>query len=87
MNFWHSFTTTGGKLKVPLGRWSNKTHRKWKWYYNKGRDKLYHINGRTVELYTHKAGWRTRSMTSYKLAKTETAPSKMSMGVPTSVMA
>jgi hypothetical protein len=26
MNFWHSFTTTGGKLKVPPGRWSNKNH-------------------------------------------------------------
>ncbi len=28
MNFWHSFTATGEKLKVPLGRWSNKTHQK-----------------------------------------------------------
>ena len=78
---------TGGKLKVPLGRWSNKTHWKWKWYYKKGKDELYHINSGTVELYTHKTGWRTQSMTSYKLAKTETTPSKMPIGVPTSVVA
>jgi hypothetical protein len=44
INFWHSFATTGGKVKVPLGRWSNKTHQKWKWYYNKGKEKLYHID-------------------------------------------
>jgi hypothetical protein len=77
---------TGGKLKVPLGRWSNKTHWKWKWYYNKGKDELYHIDGGTEELYTHKTGWQTWSITSYKLAKMETAPSKMPTGVPTSVV-
>jgi hypothetical protein len=32
-NFWHSFTTTGGKLKVPLGNWLRPTYRIWKWYY------------------------------------------------------
>jgi hypothetical protein len=26
-DFWHSFTTTGDKLKVPLGNWTNPTHR------------------------------------------------------------
>ncbi len=40
MNFWHSFTMTGGRPKVPLGRWSNKTHQKWKCYYNQGKDEL-----------------------------------------------
>jgi hypothetical protein len=45
------------------------------------------MDGGTVELYTHKIGWRTRSMTSYKLAKTEIAPLKMPIGVPTSVVA
>ncbi len=31
-NFWHNYATTGGKLKVPLGRWTHPTHRKWLWY-------------------------------------------------------
>jgi hypothetical protein len=31
-NFWHSFTTTGGKLKVPLGNWLQPNHHIWKWY-------------------------------------------------------
>ncbi len=37
---WHRFTTTGGKLKTPMGGWTNPTHRIWNWYYNKERDKL-----------------------------------------------
>jgi hypothetical protein len=31
-NFWHNYATTGGKLKVLLGRWTHPTHRKWLWY-------------------------------------------------------
>jgi hypothetical protein len=31
-NFWHNYTSTRGKLKVPLGRWTHPTHRKWLWY-------------------------------------------------------
>jgi hypothetical protein len=27
MNFWHAFTTTGGKLKVLFGEWANPTHK------------------------------------------------------------
>ncbi len=26
IDFWHSYTTTGGKLKTPLGNWKNATH-------------------------------------------------------------
>ena len=29
-DFWHSFTTTGDKLKVPLGNWISPTHHIWK---------------------------------------------------------
>ncbi len=29
VNFWHGFTTTGGKLKMLLGGWTNPTHRIW----------------------------------------------------------
>jgi hypothetical protein len=28
-NFWHSFTSTGDKLKVPLGNWIHPTHCIW----------------------------------------------------------
>jgi hypothetical protein len=38
IDFWHSYTTTGGKLKVPLGKWSNPTHRVWQWFYKKEED-------------------------------------------------
>jgi hypothetical protein len=49
MNFWHEYTTTGGKLKTPLGGWINPTHRIWHWYYNKERDELYHISRTTIK--------------------------------------
>ncbi len=26
IDFWHGYTTTGGKLKMPLGNWNNATH-------------------------------------------------------------
>jgi hypothetical protein len=29
--FWHNYATMGGKLKVPLGRWTHPAHRKWLW--------------------------------------------------------
>ncbi len=28
-NFWHHFTYTGDKLKVPLGTWTHKSHCIW----------------------------------------------------------
>jgi hypothetical protein len=28
-NFWYNYATTGEKLRVPLGRWTHPTHRKW----------------------------------------------------------
>jgi hypothetical protein len=31
INFWHAFTNTVGKLKTPLGRWTNSTHQIWIW--------------------------------------------------------
>jgi hypothetical protein len=32
IDFWHGYTTTGGKLKMPLGNWNNATHQVWQWY-------------------------------------------------------
>ena len=39
-DFWHIFTTTGNKLKVPLGNWINPTYRIWKWYFRVASDDL-----------------------------------------------
>jgi hypothetical protein len=42
-DFWHHFTTTGDKLKVPLGHWISPTHRIWKWYYRADTDDLQRV--------------------------------------------
>ena len=42
-NFWHHFTSTGDKLKVPLGNWTHKSHHIWKWYYRVQDDNLQRI--------------------------------------------
>jgi hypothetical protein len=34
IDFWHSYTNTGGKLKTPLGNWKDSTHQVWQWYYH-----------------------------------------------------
>jgi hypothetical protein len=49
MNFWHAFTTTGGKLKALLGKWTNPTHHIWTWYYRQEGNELNHINGDTFK--------------------------------------
>ncbi len=73
---------------MPLGSWSNKTHQKWRWYYNKGKDELYPIDSNTIDYYDCETGWcKTRSTKNYKLAKTETSPLNSPTGVPTSVVA
>ncbi len=48
LDFWHSFTTTGDKLKVPLGNWINPTHRIWKWYYRADSNNLQWVEGKTM---------------------------------------
>jgi hypothetical protein len=87
VDFWHGFTTTGGKLKMPLGGWTNSTHRIWNWYYNKERDKLYHINGTTIKYFKRKLGWwRTCSTTTYQKTHEETSVQNFPTGIPTSVV-
>ena len=44
INFWHQFTSTGDTLKVPLGNWTHKSHRIWKWYYRPQDDDLQRID-------------------------------------------
>ena len=68
-NFWHNFTTTGNKLKVPLGNWINPTHRIWEWYYREDADDLQRIKGNTLFHYKPAAGLRfTRSTWTYHMS-------------------
>ncbi len=50
-NFWHSFTLTGDKLKVPLGNWIHLTHCIWKWYYRAHDEDLQRLNNGTLYHY------------------------------------
>jgi hypothetical protein len=55
-NFWHSFTSTGDKLKVPLGNWIHPTHHVWKWYYRVQDDDLQRLNDSTLYHYRLQMG-------------------------------
>ncbi len=55
-NFWHSFTSTGDKLKVPLGNWIHPTHRIWKWYYRVQDDDLQRLDDGTLYHYRLQMG-------------------------------
>ncbi len=67
IDFWHRYTTTGGKLKMPLGNWNNATHRVWQWYYKKEDNNLQQIVGGRVAYYKPARGFRlTRSTTTFQ---------------------
>ena len=71
-DFWHAYTTTGDKLKVPLGNWNNSTHRIWKWYYRKSDDDLQQVEDDTLFHYKPSVGLRfTRSAGTYFMAYSE----------------
>jgi hypothetical protein len=71
-NFWHSFTTTGDKLEVPLGNWINHTHQIWKWYYRVAIDDLQQVEATTLFHYKPAAGLRfTRSTQTYVMSHEE----------------
>jgi hypothetical protein len=57
-DFWHSFTTTGDKLKAPLGNWINPTHCIWKWFYREDSDDLLRVEGTTMFHYKPGTGFR-----------------------------
>jgi hypothetical protein len=86
INFWCEYTTTGGTLKTPLGGWINPTHRIWHCYYNKGRDKLYHISGTTIKSLKQALGWQCTSLTTtYQITHVESSAQIFPTGIPTSV--
>jgi hypothetical protein len=87
VNFWHKYTTTGGKLKSHLGGWINPTHRIWQWYYNKNREVLYHVEGTMSKVFSRATGWRhTRSTTTFKLKQTSSTATKHFKAEPMSVV-
>ena len=57
-DFWHHFTSTGDKLKVPLGYWISPTHRIWKWYYRADTDELQCVEGSTISYYKPFSGFQ-----------------------------
>ena len=82
-DFWHSFTTTGDKLKVPLGNWINPTHRIWKWYYREDSDDLLRVEGKTMFHYKPTAGFcLTRSNRTYHMTYEEPLSPAMDHGLP-----
>ena len=86
-DFWHNFTTTGGKLKVPLlGNWLQPTHLIWKWYHRPDNDKLQRIEGDTVFTYNVSCGLHlTRATKRYKLVSNKPIATRFIKGEPTSV--
>jgi hypothetical protein len=63
------------------------THRIWNWYYNKEKDKLYHINGTTIKYFKCKLGWQhTCSTSTYQKTHKETSAPKIYTGIPASVV-
>jgi hypothetical protein len=67
-DFWHNFTTTGGKLNVPLGKWVKTTHQIWRRYYREQEEDLQQIeDGKTYHFKLTSFSHRTRSMSKYQL--------------------
>jgi hypothetical protein len=82
-DFWHIFTTTGNKLKVPLGNWINPTYRIWKWYFRVASDDLLCVEGNTLFHYKPAAGLRfTRSTRTYHMSHEEPLLPKMDHVLP-----
>jgi hypothetical protein len=68
IDFWHSYTSTGGKLKTPLGNWKDSTHQVWQWYYHEADSDLRQIvGGRVVHFKPVRQSFRlTRSTVTYQ---------------------
>jgi hypothetical protein len=72
---------------MPMGGWTNSTHRIWNWYYNNKRDELYHINGTTNKYFNRKFGWRCTCLTTtYQKTHEEISAQNFPTGIPNSVV-
>ncbi len=88
VNLWHSHTTTGGRLMMPLGNWRNITHRVWQWYYTKEDNNLQKNERRRVAHFNPARGfWLTRSTITYQRVWDKQHNSQPPLGCPTSVRA
>jgi hypothetical protein len=84
-NLWHDYTTTGDKLRVPLGRWTHPTHRKWLWYTSTP-DDLHRVEDRFVYHYLPSQSIRhTHLRLAYVLTRKEQLRGNHVMGQPVSV--
>jgi hypothetical protein len=83
--FWHHYTTTGGKLRVPLGQWIHPTHRKWTWF-SSSINELQQVKDGIVYHYlpVQSMQW-TRSGMAYALAQNEPLATNYVHGHPVSV--
>ena len=85
-NFWHQFTSTEDKLKVPLGTWTHKSHCIWEWYYRAQGNNLQRIERETVYHYNLVMGHRrTRTMWLYQLAWEEVLSPATQIELPNSI--
>jgi hypothetical protein len=84
-DFWHSFTSTRDKLKVPLGNWINPTHRIWNWHYRTDSDDLQRVEGKTMFHYKPASGFCfTRSTLTYHMTHEEPISPATARGLPIS---
>ena len=84
--FWHSYTATGNKLHVPLGRWHNPTHRIWKWFYREDTDELLRLEDSSIFHYKPATGLRfTRTTRMYIMSHETDSFQGKTRGSPISV--
>jgi hypothetical protein len=85
-DFWHSFATTGDRLKVPLENWTNPTHCIWKWYYREGTNDIQRVEGDTMFFYKPASGFRftQATRTYHAIHEVPLSPSTI-CGMPISV--
>ena len=80
-----NYATSGGKLKVPLGQWTNPTHRKWLWYASLVEDLHRVENGVVYHYLPSQSRRRTLSGLGYALAWKEPLRNDHILGQPVSI--
>ncbi len=73
---------------MPLGKWSNPTHRVWQWFYKKEDDDLIQVEGgRAVHFRLSRRLQLTQSKVVYQQVYDKEYNSQMLLGCPTSARA
>jgi hypothetical protein len=55
LKFWTVTTGNAGLLHIPLGKWTNPSHRTWQWFYCKYSDTLFYNDGESNTAFVHTA--------------------------------